>query len=131
MSKCTKDSGELLWRVEHEGFPCDLCAFFACLAVKYFYPTHDLCHNWSIVWTKEMISAFLHKLNPIGMTYSPNVEWSLDVLESFPNLWWYDELPYNSTCWNRVFPAYNHREYMLPLLDELLRREGCVLKFDF
>lgn len=93
-------------------------------------PTYDLCHNWSIVWTKEMISEFLHKLNPIGMTYSPNVEWSLDVLESFPNLWWYDDLPFNNTCWNRVFPEYNHRKYMFPLLDELLRQEQRILKLD-
>ena len=78
-----------------------------------------------------MIAEFLPKLNPIGMTYSPNVQWSLDVLESFPNLWWYEDLAMNSTCWNRVFPEYNEREYMLPLLDELLRRERCILKFDF
>ena len=66
----------------------------------------SISENSNTFWTSEMIDEFNELLDFQSFSYKTNVEWSLDLLKRYQDLWDYYWLATNKIMWQKVFPEF-------------------------
>jgi len=81
--------------------------------------TSGITVNFSVVWTKEMLKRYGHKLDPVAISHNKVIPWDFEMVLSFMHFLEPADLALNDQCWSRVFPEFDQRENLLPLLEAL------------